>query len=155
MGFYSNYFQVEYEPDSLEVLKNGAEISLVHWKMDRYLNSHNVASLSDIRNYEVSGFTNFNNKSKTEVYNEVALDAPPAKTSGHPPDVACAEFHGEIRQALFDLRRSSACRSAKHRIPRDKRGRFRNRINRFKIGQKMLFYVSDSSWYCYLVLASR
>ena len=41
--------------------------------MDRYLNSHNVASLSDIRNYEVSGFTNFNNKSKTEVYNEVTV----------------------------------------------------------------------------------
>ena len=60
------YFQVEYDPDSREVIRNGAEISLVHWEMDRYLNSHNVASPTNVRNYEVSGFTNYRKKSKKE-----------------------------------------------------------------------------------------
>ena len=66
-----NYLQVEYKPDSLEVVSNGAKISLLHWRMDRFLNSHNVASPTNIRNYEVSGFTNFRKKSKTKVLKEV------------------------------------------------------------------------------------
>ena len=66
-----NYLQVEYNPDSVEIVKNGAKISLVHWKMDRFLNSHNVASPTNIRNYEVSGFSNFRKKSKMEVFKEV------------------------------------------------------------------------------------
>ena len=69
--FILNYFQVEYHPDTREVINNGAKISLVHWKMDRFLNSHNVASTTDIRNSEVSGFSNFRKKSKTKVLNEV------------------------------------------------------------------------------------
>ena len=65
------YFQVEYDPDSREVVRNGAEISLVHWEMDRYLNSHNVASPTNVRNYEVSGFTNYRKKSKKEDLKQV------------------------------------------------------------------------------------
>ena len=63
--------EVEYHPDTSEVINNGAKISLVHWKMDRFLNSHNVASPTEIRNSEVSGFSNFRKKSKTKVLNEV------------------------------------------------------------------------------------
>ena len=61
---------MEYDPDSLQVLGNGAKISLSHWKMDRFLNSHNVASPTNIRNYEVSGYSNFR-KSKAKVFKEV------------------------------------------------------------------------------------
>ena len=39
--------------------------------MDRYLNSHNVASPTNVRNYEVSGFTNYRKKSKTGVLKQV------------------------------------------------------------------------------------
>ena len=53
------------------MVRNGAVISLAHWEMDRYLHSHNVASPTNVRNYEVSGFTNFSKKSKTEVLKEV------------------------------------------------------------------------------------
>ena len=39
--------------------------------MDRYLNSHNVASPTNVRNYEVSGFTNYRKKSKKEDLKQV------------------------------------------------------------------------------------
>ena len=39
--------------------------------MDRFLNSHNVASHSNSRNYEVSGFSNLRKKSKKEYFKEV------------------------------------------------------------------------------------
>ena len=66
-----HYLQVDYDPDSLKVVSNGAKISLSHWKMERFLNSHNVASPTNTRNYEVSGFSNFRKKSKTKVFKEV------------------------------------------------------------------------------------
>ena len=63
--------QVEYDPDSLEILENGATISLAHWKMDRYLKSHDVASPTDSSKYEVAGFSNNTKRNKTEVLKEV------------------------------------------------------------------------------------
>ena len=56
------------------MVNNGAKISLAHWEMDRFLNSHNVASHSNSRNYEVSGFSNLRKKSKKEFFKEVKSD---------------------------------------------------------------------------------
>ena len=63
--------QVDYDPDSLELLRNGSTFFLINWKAIRYLNSHNVASASSKRNYEVSGFANYQTKRKSQVYSGV------------------------------------------------------------------------------------
>ena len=44
---------------------------LVNWNLIRFLNSHNVASPMSRKNYEVSGFANYDKKRKDDVFSEV------------------------------------------------------------------------------------
>ena len=61
----------DYDPDSVEVLRNGSRFSLKHWKQKRKLSSQNVAAPTNARNYEVSGLIKKRKHNKQDVSSQV------------------------------------------------------------------------------------
>ena len=63
--------EVQYDPETAEVLRNNSRFSLKNWKLKRKLSSQNVASATSARNYEVSGLLNQRKLSKQEIFSQV------------------------------------------------------------------------------------
>ena len=63
--------QVDYDEDSLKVVRNGTRLALLNWRLKRPLSSESVGSPMDKRHCEVSGFINSQRQSLSEVSHKV------------------------------------------------------------------------------------
>ena len=63
--------QVDYDEDSLEVVRNGTRLALLNWRLKRPLSSESVGSPMDKRHCQVSGFINSQRQSLSEVSHKV------------------------------------------------------------------------------------
>ena len=71
--FHLYHLQTTFDPDDNEVLKNGTKISLLSWKYNGKLNTHNVAAPMTSNRQEVSGYVKYEKGLKQDTTWELIL----------------------------------------------------------------------------------